>query len=513
MAKECENFVLKLQHYSPKKIIGAVKTFPLQKLLNMKQQMEECLGQPERLQSCRKDELEAAREKLQLAVRTRLDTSEKLIQKFTGLSPEVISLENSVFSLVSSRDLLEDVRAANIQEHEWLKLLSKTSINILEAVNIQIQQRFSHLSPESIAVIYSDDQLNSYRRLLKSLLIHIEVDSDIFRVYSEIIRHVVEGSRIHEHSIAAARVFCRNVFENDPPDFEGVFNTYTMSELEVQQRTLQSALKTVQHDISRRPSILELEEQCRQILEAMSRHVDNRKILMRETTRVLHLSHYLSFVEIDSISENASTILMLCQVLFNEIADFLASQREHLDVSLNLTSINDAVDKVKDALHYRQFAIGQLFLEFTRIPVGELRLLSVKHLDDAQLLLQEVQAIVEDYLQRTPGLAEFEILVLSEMLQDTIQKLQKVAASKASRAASSFDKEAWEYDRSLPSLSKFYDEDLLILIRKALSIENRSAMLGEGQAALLKSSPLVPLTALKEYVESFLDVTKFRDRL
>lgn len=514
MAKEFENLVLKLQHYSPKKIIGAVKTFPLRDLLKMEQQVEQWLQHPEQSRSFQPAELQVARDKLHLAIQTRLETVEKLVEKFAVLSPEVISLNNSVFSLVPSRDLLEDVRSAHVRGREPLTRLPEASANVLEAVNIEIQQRFSTMSPESIAVSYSEEELDSYRRLLKNLLPHIEVDSDIFRVYSKIIRNVIEGSRIYESSIGGARTVCRKIFKSDPPDFDGVFNTYTVGELEMLQQTLHAAADILEHDIPRRPSILEFEAECRQTLQALSQHFVVRKMLMRKTTRVLQLSHYISFAEAERLSENASTSLMLCQVLFTEIADFLISQKEHLDVSLNLTSITDAVDKVKDALRYRQFAIGQLVLEFSRIPIDDLCLASEKRLGDSKLLFQEVLAQIEHYLQRTPNAPKSEILALSQMLQSTVQKLQDAMTVAHDQTALVFDdEESWEYDRTLPNLSKFYDKDLVVLIRKALSSDNRSAMLDDGEAAVLNASPLVPLSALENYVESFLDVTKFRDRL
>ena len=513
MSKEFETLVLKLQHYSPKKIVGAVKTFPLKELVKMERQVEQWLQQPENGQSFQQAELQVAYDKLHLTIQTRLETARKLVEKFSGLSPEVIALNNSVFSLVPTRDLLEDVRSAPALHGDSLEALPLASANVLEAVNIEIQQRFYQMSPEGIAVSYSEEQLDSYRRLLKNLLPHIEVDSDIFRIYSKIIRNVIEGSRIYESYIGGARTFCQRIFADDPPDFEGVFYSETVGELETQQSTLQASIDILQHDITRRPSILDFEQQCRQTLQALSQHFISRKVSMRKTTRVLQLSHYISFIEADRISENASTSLMLCRLLFTEIADFLMSQKGHLDVALNLTSVDEALKKIENALRYRQFSIGQLFLEFSRIPIDDLRLVPEKRLSDSKRLFQEVQSLVDDYLQRTPDAPDVAIFALSESLGEAVKKLHNTMMAKQSSTEPPSGEEPWEYERTLPNLSKFYDEDLVELIRKALSIDNRSAMLGEGEQGILKASPLIPLSLLGEYVESFLDVTKFRQRM
>ena len=513
MSKEFENLVLKLQHYSPKKIVGAVKTFPLRELLKMERQIEEWLRQPGNSQSFEQIELQVAHDKLHLAIQTRLETAQKLVERFAPLSPEVISLNNSVFSLVPSRDLLEDVRSAHALHDAPLEELRLASANVLEAVNIEIQQRFNQMSPESIAVSYSEEQLDSYRRLLKNLLPHIEVDSDIFRIYSKIIRNVIEGSRIYETYIGESRAFCHKIFNSNPPDFEGVFNSYTVGELETKLTTLQSTLEILQHDITRRPSILDFEHQCRQTRKALSQHFITRKVSMRKTTRVLQLSHYISFIDPDRISENASTSLMLCQVLFDEISDFLVSQKGHLDIDLNLTSIDEALKKIKDALRYRQFAIGQLFLELSRVLAEDLRQVSEKRLGDSKLLFQEVRYLVDDYLQRSPNAPDAAILALSEMLRNTIQKLHDAITASKGSAEHSFDEESWEYGRELPNLSKFYDEALVDLIRKALTTDNRSSSLEAGKQGILKASPVIPLSTLHDYVESFLDVTKFRERM
>ncbi|MCP4400318.1 MAG: hypothetical protein GY801_23800 [bacterium] len=513
MSKEFENLLLKLQHYSPKKMIGAVKTFPLRELVKTEQQVEQRLQQPENGQSFQQAELQVARDKLQLTIQTRLETAQKLVAKFVVMSPEVIALKTSIFSLVPSRDLLEDVRLATVSHDVSLEDLLIASTNVLEAVNIGIQQRFYQMSPENIAVSYSEESLDSYRKLLKNLLPHIEVDSDIFRIYSNIIRNVIEGSRIYESFIGVSRAFCLQIFASEPPDFEGMFNSYTIGELENQHTTLQSTIEILQHDITRRPSILEFEQQCRQTLLALSQHFISRKVSMRKTTRVLQLSHYISFIEPERISENASTSLMLCQVLFDEISDFLVSQKGRLDVTLNLTSVTDALKKVMEALRYRQFAIGQLFLELSRIPVEDLSVVAEKRLGDSNLLFQEIRYLVDDFLHRTPIEPDVTTRALSKMLRETIQKLHDAMIANKNSASRPLDEEPWEYERALPNLSKFYDKELVELIRKALTTDSRSTTLEDGEKGILKASSIIPLSTLQDYIESFLEVTKFRERM
>ena len=507
MNQTLEDIIRQLKQNSSARMAGAVKTFPLRELLKSNERIQEALLHGKTNTSYSKQDLQFSHDKLQEIITKRVEAAQKLISKFANLSPEVISLNNSVFSLVPSRDVLEDVKIAYGHTEGLSEELRKASANILEAVNIEIQQRFYGMSPESIAVNYSGKILESYRKLLKNLLAHIEVDSAIFKVYSTITRNVIEGNKIYKNQISVAREFCHHVFKGVPPEFDTVFHAYTLNELERYRTDIQYTLNILQQDITRRPSIVEFSKQCQHILNALPEHFITRKLQMRKTTRVLQLSHYISFLTKETVSENATASLMLCQVLFEEIRKFLILQKRHLDVSLNIESIEDAEQKVMEGIRYRQFAIAQLFQEITNFSSEDLTFVSEKWLGDSNLLLQEIQHLVEDYVRRIPNSPQPYILELSEGLRSNIHKLHEaIIITKTSPTSASYP--SLEFDRGLPNLSKFYDRELVGLIRKALKTGNTSSLSDDDNLENLETSFVIPLDLLHNYIKSFVKIIK-----
>ncbi len=511
MRKALDEIVRQLQQYSSAQMAGAVKTFPLRELVKNGQVIQEMLQKGGRNDPYTDAELETASSKLQEVMTKRVDAAQTLVTKFSTLSPEVIALNNSIFTLVPSRDVIEDVKAAYINSGNFVNGLTAASANILEAVNIEIQQQFNHISPETIAVSYSGRTLDSYRKLLKNLLVHIEVDSDIFKVYSRIIRNVVEGCRIYDSQISVSRTFCEQIFATDPPDFERVFNKHTLGELEAYDVHLRQTLQILERDITRRPSLIEFTTQCRQIRDALAAHFIDRKLHMRKTSRVLQLSHYISFLSTEQVSENATTSLMLCQILFEEARQFLLTQKSHLDVALNVTSIEDAQKKVSEGLHYRQFAIGHLFQELARLSPQDLDIVPKKRLNDSHLLLQEILHLVDDYLERTSSVPQRHILDLAAILRAVIETLQEAISIATISPASRPEMEGhWEFERTLPNLSKFYDDELIGLIRNALKSDLTSFSRDNNTFLRVEASPLIPVEQLYGYIESFINIANIR---
>ena len=511
MSQETNTIIRHLQQYSPSKMAGAVKTFPMRDLLKNSQILQETLQIGSDDGNARHVELENAYQKLQSVIAKRMEAAQKLIAKFSTAPPEVIALSNSVFSLVPSRDLLEDVKTAYLNSGQLVKSLTSASANILEAVNIDIQQRFYDITPELIAVNYSGTELDAYRKLLKSLLAYIEVDTDIFKVYSRIIRNVIDGSRIYEAEINLSRSLCELVFSTDPPDFEGVFNEHTVNDLETHQAMLQSTLNILRKDFTGRQRILEFSAQCQQVLHALSKHFAHRKFQMRKASRVLQLSHYMSFLSIEHVAENSATSLMLCRMLFEEARKFLQTQQAHLDVTLNVKSLEEADQKVEEGLRYRQFAIGQLLQEISNLAPEDLEMVSEKRLGDNNLLLQEVQHLVEGYLRRTPPHADERILRLSQQLRETIQKLHDaILRSKKTPSAHFINAPTWEFDDHLPNLSKFYDKEMFELIRKAMKTGSSPVTGSEmpEKPGEIEKLFTIPLPQLHAYIQSFLSVVR-----
>ncbi|GAK56916.1 hypothetical protein U27_03880 [Candidatus Vecturithrix granuli] len=505
MNQTLTEMIAQLQRFSSTKMTGAVKTFPLRELLKQSNQIQEELSRPNRnLPGEERQQLEQAYTKLQEVISRRIEAAQKLIDKFAKTTPEVIALNTSVFSLMPSRDVLEDVKTAYSSSKTLLKKLQKASANVLEAVNIEIQQRFYDMSPEAIAVAYTGKNLESYRKLLKNLLTHIEVDSEIFKVYSKIIRNVIEGIHIYETHISLARKLSQQIFQEALPDFEQVFHSYTLDELASHEQAIKATLNILEQDITGRPSIVEFATQCRAMLQALPQHFISRKIAMRKTSRVLQLSHYFSFLTTETVSENATTSLMLCESLFEETREFLRYQQKLMDVSLNLKSLEEAQKKVEEGLRYRQFAIGHLFQEILRMTPQDLSFVSEKWLGDSNLLLQEVHHLVEDYLRRIPQESiDIHIVELSALLRESIKKLHE-AIGVTRFVPNKETYQAVELDRSLPNLSKFYDKELVMLLRKALATGNTTGFDEHEEPEILENSFVVPLDKLEEYIKSFI---------
>lgn len=497
-----EHIIYEFQHTSPAKLAGAVKTYPLRELMKSANLIQHAMLR-KGLDPQQARVLEQVYKKIQEIIKKRIEAAHQLVAKFADATPEIIALNNSVFSLVPSRDLLEDINVVFNNSPQQLADFSRASANIIEAVNIEIQQRFYELRPETIAIHYSGQVLDSYRRLLKNLLTHIEVDSDIFKIYTTIIRNVIEGSKIHQSQISVAKAFCNRVFQTSPPAYNKVLGAYTSEELEKQEKILQTSLEILERDITGRPSIVEFTNQCRQLLIAIADHFAERKMQMRKTTRVLQLSYYISFLATEKVSENATTSLMLCQLLFEDTRQFLVNQQSHLDVMLNVRSIDDALYKVEEGLRYRQYAIGQLLKEILTLSADDLSVVSEKYLGDSNLLLQEIRNLAEDFLQRTAPPHPEHITGIAHILKNNIKKLQQ--AILMSRTAS-LDAPPIEFDRTLPNLSKFYDEELVTLIRKALKTSSSSQKMEES--ASLENSFTIPVDRLQTYLEAFIRIVQ-----
>jgi hypothetical protein len=61
-----------------------------------------------------------------------------------------------------------------------------------------------------------------------------------------------------------------------------------------------------------------------------------------------------------------------------------------------------------------------------------------------------------------------------------------------------------ELDRSLPNLSKFYDKELVMLLRKALATGNTVRFDEQEEAEVLENSFVVPLEKLYTYIKGFI---------
>ena len=508
MNNEFEALLHTLQQAPFARLAGAVKTFPLRQLRKDQERLQQHLQHFAANHQTPPVELHEAARKLERVIRKRLEVAHKLMAKYIAAPPEVIALQNSMFALVPSRDILEDVKIAyEADAVAWLADLNAASANILEAVNLEIQQRFYDTTPAALAVHYSGDELESYRKLLKSLLTHLAVDSPIFKVYRKILAHLIGGSLIYETHIRVARRLCQEVFATNPPDCLGVFNTYPYHELENAHTVIQKTLELLDHDITRRPSVMEFSAQCRQILPALADFFIDRKLQMRKTSRVLQLSHYVSFKSTETLAENAAASLMLCQALFEDARRFLIGRKQQLDVTLNLKSIEDAQKRVAEGLRYRQFAIGQIFEQIVELEPHDLAFVSEKWLGDNHLLLQETQHIVADYLRRTPANPPNAILELAAALRINMKKLHAAITVSRPSAAPMAGDFPWQTERPLPNLSKFYDGELVGLIRNALKVGSERVETVQTADALYKiehATVMIPLDYLATYIENFL---------
>jgi hypothetical protein len=503
MNTELQQIIRKLQRTPPVKLAGAVKTYPFRELLKIGNLIQNSiLDQAIDPQQAQK--LQLAYSKLQEIITKRTEAAQQLVEKFADTTPEVIALNNSVFSLVPSHDLLEDIKVAFENSPKQLHNLTRASSNVLEAINIEIQQRFYQLSPETIAIHYSAQALDSYRKLLKNLLAHIGIDSDIFKIYTTIIQNVIEGIKIYKSQISIAKTLCGKVFQTVPPSYDTVLNQYTIEELESYEKIIRPSQAILERDITERPSIIEFSNQCGQLLKALSEHLAERKMKMRKTSRVLQLSHYIEFLNPEKIPENATTSLIFCQILFEDAQRFLLTQQTHLDVALNIKSLEEAQHKVEDGLRYRQYAIGQFFKEVSSLSSEDLSVVPEKRLGDSSLLLQEVQNLIEDFIQRTPSAPPEHILKIAESFRENTKKLHEAILVSRSSPPVDLPYQPLEFEQTLPILSKFYDKELVRLIQKALT--PGSSSVNARADDLLENSFFIPLDQLQEFIESFIQI-------
>jgi len=506
MKPALHELVLELRQLSPAKLAGAVKTYPYTRLMELSEQLQQQMvrnGTP----PTHVREFRRTITLIQEGLTKRDEAARHLIGKFAGTTPEVISLNNSVFTLVPSRDLLEDMKNVFASEPDVLQPLKKASFNILEAVNIDIQQRFYKLSPETIAIHYSGQELDAYRRLLKKLLTQLDVNAPIFRVYTAIIRNVIEGIRVYQTSISIARGLCYEIFQTDPPAYDLVLGQYNGEDLNSQGRLLHSTLAILERDITRRPSILEFAEQCRLLLKIIPSHLADRKLKMRKTSRVLQLAHYVEYKDPEKISENATTSLMFCQMLFEDARRFLFTQQTHLDVSLNIRSLEDATHKIEHGLHYRQYALGQLFKELSQLSLEDLSLVPEQRLGGSNLLLQEVLNLLEEYIERMlPAMPSQRVMGLSSALQRTIQKLHQAIVSSKGVPDGIPSFRFLDIQEELPNLTEYYDEELIGHIRKSLKPERAPGDI--DLSASVEHALEIPLERLQEYIDRFLRIVQ-----
>ena len=64
----------------------------------------------------------------------------------------------------------------------------------------------------------------------------------------------------------------------------------------------------------------------------------------------------------------------------------------------------------------------------------------------------------------------------------------------------------WEMDRTLPNLSKFYDEELVGLIRKAL--KSGQSVMEIEEFDILETPSMLSVDLLQNYIEAFIRVIK-----
>jgi hypothetical protein len=501
MKPALHELVLELRQLSPAKLAGAVKTYPYTRLMALNDRLHQQLARSE-TSSTQAREFQRTMTLIQQGLAKRAEAARHLVEKFAATTAEVIALNNSVFTLVPSRDLLEDMKTAHTDATQ-IEALKQASGHILEAVNIDIQQRFYNLAPETIAIHYSGQELDAYRRLLRNLLAQLDINAPIFKIYTTIIRNVMEGIRVYQTSVSIARGLCREIFQTDPPAYDLILGQYTTDDLESQARLLRATLDILERDITRRPSILEFAEQCRLLIKCIPGHLADRKLRMRKTSRILQLAHYIEYKEPEKISENATTSLLFCHILFEEAQRFLLTQQTHLDVALNIRSLEDASHKVEHGLHYRQYALGQLFKELSQLSVDDLALVPEQRLGDSNLLLQEVLNLVEEYIERKlPALPAQKIMGLVSGLQRTIQKLHDAIVNSKGVPDGVPSFRFLDIQNELPNLTEYYDEELISLIRKALKPERTPSEI--DQSASVEQALEIPLERLQHYIDGFL---------
>lgn len=308
---------------------------------------------------------------------------------------------------------------------------------------------------------------------------------------------------MYQSAIGIVRGLCYEIFQTDPPAYDLVLGQYTADDLDMHIGRLRETLTILEHDITRRPSILEFTEQCRLLLKYIPGHLANRKLSMRKTSRILQLAHYIEYQEPEKISENATTSLMFCRMLFEEARRFLFTQQTHLDVSLNVRSLEDATHKIEHGLHYRQYALAQFFQELAQLSQENVALVPEQRLGDSNLLLQEVLNLVEEYIERLlPNLPSEPMMDLAGDLQRTIQKLHQAIITNNSSRHPLPDFRFLAILEELPNLTEYYDQELIGLIRKALKPERAPAEI--DQTVSVEHALEIPMEHLRQYIEGFL---------
>ncbi len=503
MAIPLTKLIRKLEQDSPTQLAGSVKSLPLRDLLHNEHEMQELLEGRQNGLPSPSDDLTGLYKKLQDVIAKRLRVADKLIGKFSETSPEIIALNTSVFSLVPSRDVLEDVKMAHTLPESRNAQLHRASANILEAVNIEIQQRFYEASPEAIAMQYSGPSLGSYQQLLTNLLHHIEVGSDIFKVYSTILSNLNKGRWLYERYISVAHALCDEIFRSDPPVFLGVFPRYSIEELETSATAIRETLKILDLDVTGKPGIQDFATQCRRTLERLSSYFLMYKVHIRKSSRVLHIAHHIvTFLSTENVSENTTNTLLICLDVFEETSRFLTTQQRHLDTVLNLRSLDTAHQKVQNALRYRQFSLAHLLQDISFLAPDDLALIAGEYLDTNHILLQEVSDVLDSYLAAFQEAPRQEVIALKEQIQDNIEKVS--TAMQMRPLATGKDTPQVTGDSSLHRLRPSHDKELLRLIYKSLNRGKKPEQSFDAD----NPEPVFPVSArqLQEFVDSFLRV-------
>jgi hypothetical protein len=196
---------------------------------------------------------------------------------------------------------------------------------------------------------------------------------------------------------------------------------------------------------------------------------------------------------------------MFCQMLFEENRRFLLTQQTHLDVALNIHSLEEASHKVEHGLHYRQYALGQLCKELSQLSLDELSQVPEQRLGDSNLLLQEVLNLVEEYIERTlPVMPSESIMGLAGTLQGTIEKLHEAIINSNAAPGDAPSFRFLEIQEELPNLTEQYDEELIGHIRKSLKPERAPADI--DLSASVEQAMEISLERLQQYIEGFLRI-------
>ena len=111
MKHALHELVLELRQLSPAKLAGAVKTYPYTRLTELSEQLRQKMVRRDTTPTQAR-EFQRTTTLIQQGLAKRTEDARHLIDKFATTTPEIIALNNSVFTLVPSRDLLEDMKNA-----------------------------------------------------------------------------------------------------------------------------------------------------------------------------------------------------------------------------------------------------------------------------------------------------------------------------------------------------------------------------------------------------------------